>query len=221
METSPSVLTRREPVPGLAAIPGIRATFLGRTTAVDVQTDRTTALQRLAQPHRLAAAAAGFAFEKLATAEQVHGDQVAWVEKPGFTGGVDGLITREPSLPLGIYVADCAAVYLVDRRTHAIGLVHSGRKGSELGIVRQAIRAMTAAFDTQPGDLVISISPCIRPPEYEVDFATQIIRAAQEMGVTEIHDSGTCTARHPDWYYSYRREMGRTGRMLALLERAA
>jgi polyphenol oxidase len=35
--------------------------------------------------------------------------------------------------------------------------------------------------------------------------------------VKEIHDTGRCTACHPDLYYSYRAEKGRTGRMLALL----
>jgi len=219
MESSPSALTRLEPIPALTEIAGVRAAFLGRTPGVDVRTDRTTALQRLAEPHRLAAESAGFTFDRLATAEQVHGAEIALVENPGFSPGVDGLITAEPRLPLGIYVADCAAVYLVDRRTHAIGLAHSGKKGSELGIVAVTIRAMAKHFGTQSADLVIHISPCIRPPEYEIDFAPQIIRAAQELGVTEIHDSGICTARHSDWYYSYRRELGQTGRMLALLER--
>jgi copper oxidase (laccase) domain-containing protein len=35
--------------------------------------------------------------------------------------------------------------------------------------------------------------------------------------VYKIHDSGVCTACHPDLYYSYRAEKGRTGRMLALI----
>ncbi|MEM0897936.1 MAG: laccase domain-containing protein [Verrucomicrobiota bacterium] len=32
-----------------------------------------------------------------------------------------------------------------------------------------------------------------------------------------MHDCGTCTAENVEIYYSYRREKGKTGRMLAML----
>ena len=63
----------------------------------------------------------------------------------------------------------------------------------------------------------MQLSPCIRPPHYEVDFAAEIIRQARAAGVEQVHDSGRCTASDPARYYSYRAEKGRTGRMLALL----
>jgi copper oxidase (laccase) domain-containing protein len=71
----------------------------------------------------------------------------------------------------------------------------------------------------------VAVSPCIRPPHYEVDFAAAIAAQAHAAGIGvhgsagggAFHDAGTCTASHPDLYYSYRREQGRTGRMLALL----
>src|SRR5438046_2900984 len=65
--------------------------------------------------------------------------------------------------------------------------------------------------------LTAQLSPCIRPPHFEVDFAADIIRQCQTAGLNEIHDSGVCTACNLDAYYSYRAEKGRTGRMLALL----
>ena len=130
--------------------------------------------------------------------------------------GADGLVTNRPGLCLAIYVADCAAVYLADRKAQAIGLVHAGRKGTELGIVTEAIATMREAFGTDPADLVMQIAPCIRPPNYEVDFAAQIVRQAREAGVRDIFDCGTCTASNPEKYYSYRRDRGRTGRLLAL-----
>jgi copper oxidase (laccase) domain-containing protein len=34
--------------------------------------------------------------------------------------------------------------------------------------------------------------------------------------VRDIFDCGACTASNPEQYYSYRRERGRTGRLLAL-----
>ena len=128
----------------------------------------------------------------------------------------DGLITSQPQLCLAIYVADCAAVYLADKKTRSIGLVHAGKKGAQLGVVKEAIAAMQEQFGVDPRNLVMQISPCIRPPHYEVDFAADIVRQAREAGVQAIFDCDTCTACHPDLYYSYRREKGSTGRLLAL-----
>ena len=150
-------------------------------------------------------------------AEQVHGDVVAQVDAPRRAHpGADGLLTNRPGVCLAIYVADCAAVYLADRVAQAIGLVHAGRKGAELGIVTKAIATMREAFGTDPANLVVQVAPCIRPPNYEVDFAAQIVRQAREAGVRDIFDCGSCTASNLEKYYSYRRERGRTGRLLAL-----
>jgi len=151
----------------------------------------------------------------------VHGAEIAVVEQaPQFNedfSGADGLLTKLRNVSLGIYVADCCAVYLVDPVRHAIGLVHSGKKGTELGIVGRAIDLMRSRFGTVPQDLVVQLSPCIRPPHYEIDFAADIVRSCEERGVVNVHDSGVCTACDLERYYSYRAEKGRTGRMLALL----
>lgn len=77
---------------------------------------------------------------------------------------------------------------------------------------------MRRAFSTESADLVVHLGPCIRPPAYKVDFAAQILVQAAELGIPaeQIFDCGTCTAQGLDRYYSYRMEMGKTGRMLAL-----
>ena len=131
--------------------------------------------------------------------------------------GCDGLITNQAGIALGIYVADCCAVYIVDPETPAIGLVHSGRKGTEQNIAAKAIAEMSETFGSNASDLIVQLSPCIRPPHYEVDFAAQIISDCRAAGVRHVNDAGVCTACHPDLYYSYRAEKGKTGRMLALL----
>ena len=131
--------------------------------------------------------------------------------------GCDGIITNQRGIALGVYVADCCAVYIVDPRTPAIGLAHSGRKGTELGVVTNAIREMIDRFGSVPASMIVQLSPCIRPPHYQVDFAAEIIRQCRALGVKEIHDSGVCTACDLNRYYSYRAEKGKTGRMLALI----
>ena len=67
--------------------------------------------------------------------------------------------------------------------------------------------------------MIVQLSPCIRPPAYEIDFAAQIRESCEEAGVPagQIHDPGTCTSRDLDRYYSYRVEKGKTGRMLAVI----
>ena len=105
----------------------------------------------------------------------------------------------------------------MDAKTAAIGLVHSGRKGTELGVVTNAIRQMIDRFGSNPANMIVQLSPCIRPPHYEIDFAAEIIRQCRTLGVKEIHDPGVCTACDLARYYSYRAEKGKTGRMLALI----
>jgi copper oxidase (laccase) domain-containing protein len=65
--------------------------------------------------------------------------------------------------------------------------------------------------------MIVQLSPCIRPPHYEVDFAAEIIRQCRVLGVRNVRDCGTCTACDLRRYYSYRAEKGKTGRMLAVL----
>lgn len=130
---------------------------------------------------------------------------------------VDGLVTNLPNQLLAIYVADCAAIYLVDPVTHSIALLHSGKKGTEGNILREAVMEMRKHFGTNPEDLICVVSPCIRPPDYDVDFAATIRYQARELGIANFHDSCQNTASDLNLHYSYRIEKGQTGRMLALL----
>lgn len=209
-----------EHFPALTAVPGVRHAFTLRHPGLDVQVDREIALQRLKSHHRVTLQALGLGETPLVTATQVHGAEVAVVcdrETPVPIGEFDGLITASTDVVLGIYVADCCAIYLVDPEKRVIGLLHSGKKGTEQGISQVAIRRMQEEFGCDPANIVAQLSPCIRPPHYELDFAAEIIRQCRETGVRQVVDCGQCTAADPSRYYSYRRERGRTGRMLALL----
>ncbi|MDD4933111.1 MAG: polyphenol oxidase family protein [Methylacidiphilaceae bacterium] len=155
----------------------------------------------------------------LVEAEQTHGNGIAFVETPTplIYPDVDGLLTECRGVALKIRVADCAAVYLFDPEIPAVGLVHSGRKGSEAQIVRKAIQGFRSRWGSPAERLIIQVSPCIRPPHYEVDFAQQIREQALAMGVRSLFDCGICTACHLDRYFSYRAEKGITGRMWAVV----
>jgi hypothetical protein len=213
--------SRLERFPALDAVANVRHGFIARIPGIDVSADKAEALQRLDAIHRQYRGEIRMGDWPLLTAQQVHGDKIAVVDQPVAQGrefaGCDGLITNQRKIALGIYVADCGAVYIVDPKTPAIGLVHSGKKGTELGIAAKAISQMRRHFGSDPADLIVALSPCIRPPHYEIDFAAKIVHQCRNAGVKEIQDSGICTACDVDRYYSYRAEKGKTGRMLALL----
>jgi copper oxidase (laccase) domain-containing protein len=212
-----------EQFPALNAIKISRHVFAQRIPGIDVSHDKAEVLKRLDVAHQEIRNATGFGDWPLLTAEQIHGNKIAVIDSSGRGPvsrefpGCDGIITNQRGVALGIYVADCCAIYIVDPNTPAIGLVHSGRKGTELGVTTNAIRQMNERFGSDPANMVVQLSPCIRPPHYDVDFASEIIRQCRALDVQHIHDSGTCTACDLSRYYSYRADKGKTGRMLAVI----
>ena len=152
--------------------------------------------------------------------EQTHGVGVAIVNEGGkgkVIPTVDALITREKNLSLVIRVADCGPVWIHCEKTGAIGLVHSGRKGTEAGVVGATIRRMREEFGSEPSSMLALLGPCIRPPHYEVNFAGEILRQLEREKVGKVVDSGLCTAADLKRFYSYRAEKGKTGRHFAIL----
>ena len=161
----------------------------------------------------------GFPSGRFSSAEQTHGNGVAVVFET--TGQrvplVDALVTSVKNLPLVIRCADCAAVFLVDQRTPAIALVHSGKKGTQANIVGNTLATMQQRFGTNPADCLALIGPSIGPCHYEMDIWSSLEQQLRDGGVRDIHNLRICTACHLDRYFSYRAEKGQTGRMLAIL----
>jgi len=154
------------------------------------------------------------------SAEQTHGAGVALVssgEAGRMIPSVDALITREKNLSLVVRVADCGPVWIHCGKTGAIGLVHSGKKGTEAGVVPATIRKMKEEFGSNPQEMMALLGPCIRPPYYDIDFASEILRQLNGEKVGEVVDSGLCTAADLKRFYSYRAEKGQTGRHFAIL----
>jgi copper oxidase (laccase) domain-containing protein len=212
----------------LNTIPGVRAAWVERVPDLPIIGDRDEAMRQLRPFHEKAIRDFAGPATRLWRAEQVHGNSVALV--PGspetlapdglpVVPGVDGLITAAPGILLAIYVADCGAIWLADRKTGAIGLLHSGKKGTESNILQKAVEQMTGRFGTRAEDLAVVLSPCIRPPDYDVDFAAEIATQAGRAGVGNFIDCGLNTASDPSRFYSYRKELGKTGRMMALMIR--
>ena len=208
--------------------PNVTAFFIGRTPGLNVSMDRAETLKILRPLHKKLledthSQKSKHHFKKIpfVIAEQIHGSEIAIIEPPFIKNmnikGVDALITSHRGVILGIDVADCAPVWITEQKGKVGAIIHSGKKGTLARIVPKTIALFQEKFLISPADLIVTIGPCIRPPCYEVDFAKIIWEQATEAGVTTIHDEQICTACHPERYYSYRREMGKTGRMLATL----
>lgn len=105
----------------------------------------------------------------LITLRQIHSDIIHSVDSvPRETLAGDGLITATPGLLLAIQTADCLPVILVDTKRHAVGVFHSGWRGTVSRIVEKGIGEMQRAFGTRARDLKAAIGPGIHACCYEV-----------------------------------------------------
>lgn len=206
-------------------IPENFARFITRIPGVPTTTDRNAVIAALTPAHEAVLAEGGIAPKMLRRAQQVHGNKVALVGDIGCSypvEGVDALFCGgKADCCLGIYVADCAAVWIYDTVSQSRALVHSGKLGTQQNIVGETLKAMYKILGVQAADCIAVISPCIRPPHYEVDIASMIRQELAEAGIApqNIHDCGLDTAADLETFYSYRIEKGNTGRMLALFGR--
>lgn len=184
----------------------------------------------------------GFAPDALAIAGQVHGAEVAVVERGGLYRGVDGLATTTPGVLLCISAADCAAVLLADPEAGVVAACHSGWRGTVANIAGRAVER-AAALGADPGRLRAYISPCISAEHFEVgeevaahfddafvrrpdgaprpfvDLKGAIAAQLRAAGVPGAHVEVDphCTVASRDRFFSYRAEDGRTGRMMGFV----
>ncbi len=128
---------------------------------------------------RRLADAKGWKIENMVFSAQTHTTNIRKVTSADAGKGItcdrdytdiDGLITNVPGLILSTFYADCVPLYFVDPVHKAIGLCHSGWKGTVGRIGYATIEAMTKEFGTVPSDLVCAIGPSICQDCYEVSL---------------------------------------------------
>lgn len=105
----------------------------------------------------------------LITLRQIHSDIIRRVDSiPEEPLSGDGMITATAGLLLGIQVADCLPVILVDSRRQVVGVFHAGWRGTVKRIVEKGVGEMHRCFGSHPRDLKAAIGPGIRGCCYEV-----------------------------------------------------
>ena len=115
--------------------------------------------------------------EDMVCSDQTHTDHVRLVTaddsgkgvtRPKDYRDVDGLITNEKGIVLCTFFADCVPLFFVDPVKKAIGLSHSGWRGTVQKIGKKTVEEMKKAFGTDPKDVYAAIGPSICQDCYEV-----------------------------------------------------
>lgn len=141
--------------------------------------------------YRRIAAALGTDVKQFVCSDQTHTTNVKRVTKADAGKGVvipkdytdvDGLITNEPGIVLSTFYADCVPLYFVDPVHRAIGLSHSGWRGTVNKMGQVTIEAMKREFGSRAADLYCAIGPSICQDCYEIskDVAEEFMHAFPE-----------------------------------------
>ena len=137
--------------------------------------------------YRRMAAALNMRVEDMVLSDQTHTTNVRVITeedrgkgilRPQDYSDVDGMITNVPGIVLVTSYADCVPLYFVDPVRKAIGLSHSGWKGTVGHIGQKTVGKMHEVYGSEPKDIVAAIGPSICRSCYEVsDDVAEAFRA--------------------------------------------
>ena len=160
---------------------------------------------------------------------------------------IDGLVTDVPGIALVTYYADCVPLYFVDPVHRAIGLAHSGWRGTVAGMAACMVLYMQEHFHSRPEELVTAIGPSICADCYEIGedvavqfrghFPEKVLQKGKtpgkyqldlwqanrsillNAGVLSEHISVTdvWTCHNPEYLFSHRASHGQRGNLAAFL----
>lgn len=140
--------------------------------------------------------ALGVDVDKMVLSHQTHTTNIHRVTEADLGKGVvresdfrdiDGLITDLEGVTLVTVYADCVPLYFLDKTHRAIGLSHSGWRGTVHAMAQVTLREMEAAFGTGPEDLEVCIGPSICRDCFEV--GEEVVREFREVFPEKYHDS--------------------------------
>ncbi len=127
--------------------------------------------------YRRMAEALGVEMERMVLSYQTHTTNVRVVTEEDAGKGivkerdytdVDGMITNVPGITLVTFYADCVPLYLLDPAHKAIGLSHSGWRGTVNRMGKATMEAMAREYGSRPEDMIACIGPSICQDCYEV-----------------------------------------------------
>ena len=157
---------------------------------------RGEADETVAENYKRLGAAIGFDWERAVLSHQTHTTNIRLVTENDAGKGtvrqrdyqdIDGLITDKPGLALVTFYADCVPLYFADTKHKAIGLSHSGWRGTVGRMGQKTLDAMHEAFGTMPEDVIAAVGPSICGdcfevgPEVVAEFANSFSKKQMKM----------------------------------------
>jgi YfiH family protein len=172
---------------------------------------------------------------------QRHTDRVLILNSKPGPEVADAVITNRENVLLGVQVADCVPIVLLDEKKRVIGAVHAGWRGTAAQILKKTIQTMVEHFRSSPDNIIIAFGPSIKGCCYEVDsdvneavcistgagkyssrknskffidLSSANMLQALSLGVKKdnIWVSEECTFCNPDRFHSYRYHGNHAGR---------
>ncbi len=116
------------------------------------------------------AAKLGTSRAELVTVRQVHSSRVVVADtpwQPDAAAEADAIVTRMPSLAIGVLTADCTPILFADPEAMVVAAAHAGWKGAKAGIVDAVIEAMED-LGARRDRICAAIGPTISQTAYEV-----------------------------------------------------
>ncbi len=162
---------------------------------------------------------------------QVHSSKVYFVDSATEAHKMegDGLITKERGLFIGVKVADCYPLFLLDYSQPALAVLHVGWRGAKEGIIASAVNKLIRELRSDPDSIHAVIGPGICVKHYEVgdefaeikkfqpflkkirgklhfDLHEFIKNELKENDIYNIVESPFCTYERDDLFWSKRRD---------------
>ena len=180
--------------------------------------------------------------EELAFMHQVHGDTIRVVSEPGAYEDTDAMITTQPGVGLTVRTADCVPVLLYAPSAGAIAAVHAGWRGTAAHITRKTGERLINDFGAEATAMFAFIGAAAGACCYEVGddveglFDERWIELSTgskprldlqgvnrqmllDLGIqaANIETAAHCSIHESHLLHSFRRDGGRSGRMLATI----
>ena len=169
----------------------------GYYSSLNLSFDRGDDPARVLENFKRIGASMGVAVEDMVLSKQTHTTNVRVVTKEDKGKGVmrernytdvDGMITNVPGICLVTSYADCVPLYFVDPVKKAIGLSHSGWRGTVGKIGKNTVQLMQENFGSKPEDLLAAVGPSVCMDCYEVseDVIEQFKEAFEKYSVKDL-----------------------------------
>lgn len=154
----------------------------------------------------------------------------------------DACFSNQARQVCAVLTADCLPLFICNKQGTHVAAIHAGWRGLAAGIIESTLQGLN-----QPSqDLMVWLGPAISQPKFEVGLdvyeaftlkheaaKTAFIPHGQGkwlanlyelakirlnlLGITQIYGAQFCTYSQDNLFFSYRRDGGKTGRMISLI----